>query len=311
MVKDQILQIDYSRICRKGCDTIFKANYHTHAKYCKHGEGEIQEYIDDAIKYGLEELGFTCHIPFSKEFIESDYYKVIKDNATNEKIIPGRESRMDYYDLPNYLNDLKKAKANNNLIKIYSGLECEYDEANKEYVNEIKNNFDYLILGIHHVFKNGILYDFTKKYVVSKDGTRKMDYDDFDVYAENCVNGIRSGLFKYVAHPDFFMDKVEEFTSKCEEVSRRIIECAVENNIPLEINVSDFCKSEKKGRRLMYPRDEFWKNASEYKDLKVIVGTDAHKPSRTCDFREKEVNELVRKYQLNLLKKLKIEEYKI
>ena len=61
----------------------------------------------------------------------------------------------------------------------------------------------------------------------------------------------------------------------------------------------------------MYPRDEFWKIAGEYKDLKVIVGTDAHKPSRTCDFREKEVNELVRKYQLNLLKKLKIEEYKI
>ena len=215
---------------------------------------------------------------------------------------------MDYYELPNYLNDLKMAKASNKIIKIYSGLECEYDEANKEYVNELKEKVDYLSLGIHHVFKNGILYDFTKRYVVSKDGTRKMDYDDLDVYAENCINGIRSGLFKFIAHPDFFMEKVEVFTPKCEEVSRRIIECAVENNIPLEINVSDYSKSEKKGRRLMYPRDEFWKIAGEFKDLKVIVGTDAHHPNRTCDFREKEVDELVNKYNLHLIKKLSFKE---
>ena len=43
-------------------------NYHTHAKYCKHGEGNISEYVKNAVKTNMQELGFTCHIPFEKSY---------------------------------------------------------------------------------------------------------------------------------------------------------------------------------------------------------------------------------------------------
>ena len=56
-------------------------NYHTHAKYCKHGEGNISEYVKNAVKANMQELGFTCHIPFEKSFLNSDYYKDIMINA--------------------------------------------------------------------------------------------------------------------------------------------------------------------------------------------------------------------------------------
>lgn len=50
-----------------------------------------------------------------------------------------------------------------------------------------------------------------------------------------------------------------------------------EYGIPLEINLSDpnmylFGKKDK----IYYPCKEFWKIASEYKNLKVVYGIDAH-----------------------------------
>lgn len=283
---------------------MIKANYHTHSKYCKHGLGDIQDYVNEAIKYGLEELGFTSHIPFSKEFIESDCYKTIKKNASDE-CIKGKESRMEYFELPNYLSDIDDAK-HANKIKIYSGLECEYDETNQSFLNLIKSKLDYLILGVHHIFKDGILYDFVERCVVSKNGVRKMTYEDFDIYADSCANGMKSGLFKYLAHPDFFMNKVVIFNDKCREISKKIIESAIENDVVLELNTSDFYKAQKKNRAIRYPRDEFWEIVGSYPMAKVILGTDAHQPGRVCDFRLESINKIINRNNLTVLEKINI-----
>ena len=59
-------------------------------------------------------------------------------------------------------------------------------------------------------------------------------------------------------------------------------ESAIENNVYLEINVGGIFKVTSNSQILgqfAYPRDEFWKIVSEYKDVKVIVGVDAHTPS--------------------------------
>ncbi len=281
-------------------------NYHTHAKYCKHGEGNISEYVKNAVEANIQELGFTCHIPFEKSFLNSDYYKdiMINANKNNANIQPGRESRMDYFEIDQYLNDIEQAKKKFPNIKLLSGFECEYDEANKDFIEKISSKVDYLIIGMHHVFKDSTLYDFTKKYVVSKNEYRKLTYDDLDVYAEACINGMKSGLFTILAHPDFFMDKVEDFTDKCEEVSRRIIEAAIKYDVYLEINTSDYWKANKKNRRLMYPRKEFWNIVGQYKGVKVVIGTDAHKPERVCDFQLDKVEKIIKENNLNVVTKI-------
>lgn len=62
-----------------------------------------------------------------------------------------------------------------------------------------------------------------------------------------------------------------------EKVARIICSTAEKYRIPIEINLShpNDCII---GRRenIVYPCKEFWKIASEYKNLKVIYGVDAH-----------------------------------
>lgn len=115
-------------------------NYHTHTKYCKYGEGNISEYVKNAVKANIQELGFTCHIPFEKSFPNSEYYKdiMINANKNNANIQPGRESRMDYSEIVQYLNDIGQAKKKFPNIKLLSRFECEYDEANKLFVEKIR-----------------------------------------------------------------------------------------------------------------------------------------------------------------------------
>lgn len=283
-------------------------NYHTHSKYCVHGYEDIKEYVKEAKRLHMEELGFTCHIPLEKTFLESAYYKDIMLNANqyNERIQKGRESRMSYLDIDNYLNDLKEAKEENKDIKILSGFECEYDETNKEYVKEIRNKVDYLSLGLHHVFKDGKLYDYTKRVVVSKDTYRELNYDDFKVYAEAAINGMKSGLFKIFVHPEYFIDGIEEFNDLCVELTKKMVEASIENHVYLEINTSDYFKAARRNRKLNYPRNEFWKVVGMYKDAKVIIGTDAHKPERVGDFQFDSISKIIEEYHLNVSKKLEL-----
>ena len=41
-----------------------KANYHTHTWRCNHASGNERQYVENAIKAGLEVLGFADHTPY-------------------------------------------------------------------------------------------------------------------------------------------------------------------------------------------------------------------------------------------------------
>ena len=78
----------------------------------------------------------------------------------------------------------------------------------------------------------------------------------------------------------------------------------IENNIYLEINVGGIFKVTSSGAVLgqfAYPRDEFWKIASEYKDLKVVVGVDAHKPQHLIAKEVEMAYEFTKKHNINVL----------
>ena len=40
-----------------------KANYHTHSRWCRHAVGEIEEYLEEAIRCGFYEIAMTEHVP--------------------------------------------------------------------------------------------------------------------------------------------------------------------------------------------------------------------------------------------------------
>ena len=69
----------------------------------------------------------------------------------------------------------------------------------------------------------------------------------------------------------------DTFGKTQETVAHIICDTAEKYGIPLEINLSQPVAVLKGERdKIMYPCKEFWKIASEYENLKVLYGIDAH-----------------------------------
>ncbi|HPY80130.1 MAG TPA: hypothetical protein PLY58_03970 [Bacilli bacterium] len=114
---------------------------------------------------------------------------------------------------------------------------------------------------------------------------------------------METGLFAYVAHPDIFITPCKTFNEGFEICARRICEAAERLHIPLEINFGTsvlFNSPEK----LSYPNEDFWGIASEY-NIEVYVGVDAHRPETFHRVNYARALELIEKYHLKHLTRLK------
>lgn len=239
----------------------FKYVYHCHTKRCGHAQGEDEEYVINAINAGIKVLCFTDHTPIK---------------GFSQKGI-----RMDYDELEEYLDSIWALKEKyKDKIEIHVGLECEYYPENEEYLWTLKNNprIEFLIQGQHGALING-----QWKWSLHVDETRTMK-QCVEQYLDNLIKGMRSGLFKFLAHPDLYMNGLQEMSPFAIEVEEKIIEEAIKNDIILEINGQGVVNGKQQGHN--YPDIEFWKLVGKHKDVKVTLGVDAHNPNA---FRRKDV----------------------
>ena len=112
-----------------------KANYHTHTYRCHHAVGTEREYVEAAIRAGLQILGFSDHSPY-----------VFKDGHYSS-------FRMRPEELPEYVLTLSGLREEyKEQIQIHIGLEAEYYRENwSDYLNLLKGSgVEYLILGQHY-----------------------------------------------------------------------------------------------------------------------------------------------------------------
>ena len=119
-----------------------------------------------------------------------------------------------------------------------------------------------------------------------------------DRYVSQVIEGIETGLFSYIAHPDVlrFEGDPAEYDRGC----RRICVRARELGIPLEINLLGL----KNGRH--YPNESFWRIAGEEGNA-VILGSDAHRPEDVwVPETELSALSLVNKYSLHLIDKVEL-----
>ncbi|MCR4911167.1 MAG: histidinol-phosphatase [Bacilli bacterium] len=231
---------------------ILKYNYHTHTYRCGHAVGKEEEYILSAINMGIKRLGISDHI-----FLPHHSQLGI---------------RGDIDELDGYLSSLKYLREKyKDKIEIKIGFEAEYLPSYLSYYQSLLDNhdIDYLILGQHCYEENDEL-----KYYFRKDQL----IDGFIRYVDDVIKGMETGLFKYVAHPDLFYNSCKDLDFyELEKGSRRIIEKAIELNIPLEINM---CGMRKKNYdpNTHYPSNFFFILAREYQGVKFVYGVDAHDP---------------------------------
>ncbi|MBQ9986813.1 MAG: histidinol phosphatase, partial [Erysipelotrichales bacterium] len=105
-------------------------------------------------------------------------------------------------------------------------------------------------------------------------GHGKKDATRLQEYVDSTIQGMESGLFAYLAHPDLFLRGYGEFDEAAEKVCHSICKRAKELDFILEYNLAGLRYS-RTANKIGYPHPKFWEIAAKYK-CKAIVGVDAH-----------------------------------
>lgn len=260
-------------------------NYHTHTNRCGHaGIASDKEYVEYAKQVGITQLGFTDHVPVSElEYQDS-------------------EQRMHISDADEYITSIRQLQQENPNMKIMCGFEAEFDPMKEQFLGELRDKVDYMILGQHFV-----------PYGMSK--LPEKNNPEYPIqYAEMLCRAMESGIFDIVAHPDIFMqfrdsldteEKKNLFMQNAKIASQAICDKAKELGIPIELNFGGINKGTiMQDGQLAYPHSEFWQIAAET-GVSVLYGVDAHTPEQfiTMGKDKEKADMIINPSKLNLVDK--------
>ena len=233
-------------------------NYHTHTNRNGHGStAPDEDYVKRAIKAGISILGFSEHCPY-KEKLNSD-----------QTLVRMRYDQLDeYFASIDALNEKYKGQC-----EILKAFECEYYPNHLDTIRELREVADYLILGQHFNTIDEPDYH-PYSFFCSEEEAR--------VYADRICKGLATGLYDYLAHPDYFYGGTADISDVFIECSHRICKACEETDTPMEVNFNGNAKYDQgtaylRKNHYHYPNRVFWQIASGYK-IRCIVGFDAHKP---------------------------------
>lgn len=213
--------------------------FHVHTFRCKHAGDEVDKlYVEKAIELGAEAIVFTDHSPF-----------------------PGNPfgNRMDIEQLPEYIdtvNSLKQKYASDIVVNV--GLEIEYLPKFREYYKELhlSERLDIMMLGQHFYENADGSYSFS-------DAEKSREFVGLGKALEQ---GMQTGYFSVVAHPNRCFRRCKEWTGEMEAVSKRIISMAQKHGVILERNYSSM-------KRKKQYWSQFWELAT---GVEQVYGYDAH-----------------------------------
>ena len=246
-----------------------KANYHTHTYRCNHAAGKEREYIENAIHSGMTTLGFSDHVP----------YPHMQGHYSGFRMKPELTE--------NYVNTLRALREEyKDRINILIGYEAEYYPDIFDDMLELleQYGYDYLLLGQHFVGDS-------RENCYS--GGPNNDESVLEQYVNQTLAGLRTGKYKYFAHPDVINFSGDESIYRkhmerlCREVKRM--------DIPLEVNMLGIEEDRH------YPCDRFFSIAAEIGN-KIVIGCDAHRPDVIGNKSiEEKTLKFIEKFSLTLL----------
>ena len=91
---------------------------------------------------------------------------------------------------------------------------------------------------------------------------------------------LSSGLFLYGCHPDLYMSDYRLWDNNAKAAAKDIADCALDCNIPLEMNDCGIRKGiidTEQGKRYRYTNKEFWLMMKDM-GVRIVTGSDAHMP---------------------------------
>lgn len=248
------------------------ANYHTHTWRCNHAVGREEEYVRAALERNFEILGFSDHTPY----------------CFPQGYVSGFRMGLDQFqDYCNIVRLLQKKYAGQ--IEIPLGVEMEYYPAYfTDTLNILRDaGIEYMLLGQHFVGN-----EINEPY----SGRATGDVDTLKRYCRQAMEGMNTGLFTYLAHPDLI--RFEGDRDVYRQEMRQLCQEARSCGMPLEVNVL----GKWSGRN--YPNLSFWALAAE-EGCEVVIGCDAHDPKHLHrEDAEEQLQAMIRHYGLKLLDKV-------
>ena len=253
------------------------ANYHTHTHRCGHAGGyQDREYVEAALKAGMEVLGFADHAP---QIFPGDYYSPFRMRP---------EMLADYVRSISGLKEEYRGR-----IELLIGLETEYYPRHFGDLVAFLREYpmDYLILGQHFV---------GNEYDVPGRNLYPCDRSTLERYCSQSMEAMNTGLFTYFAHPDQvqYVDDPKVFQKAVRSMCRE----AQSLGIPLELNLEGV------RRNKHYPLHQcyFWEVAAE-EGCDVILGCDAHSPGHLdCSHDEQKARDMARDLGLKVLDRVEL-----
>ncbi len=237
---------------------MIRTNFHTHTTRCKHASGADEAYIQHTIDNQFSILGFSDHGPY-------------EDNRFGY--------RMNYAELEEYISTMKSLKKKYaDQIQLRVGLEIEYNKHDDAYFKTllIEKGIEYLALG-QHIYLNS-----KDEWVNTYFHERTEQHIE---YATSLVEGMKSGYYSFVCHPDLFFINDLPYDENTEKACDIIIEAAQELDMVLEYNANGYRREFKSfvdGDRYPYPHLKFWEKVSKT-NIRVLINADAHSPSQVYD----------------------------
>lgn len=250
--------VPYICMQKRGLPVI--ANYHTHTWRCSHANGTEEEYVRNAVKRGLKTLGFADHSPYC---FPAEY-------CSGFRMKP--EQLADYACV---IGDLRQRYRSQ--LDIHLGVEMEYYPA-------------YFADTLSLLRDHGVEYAILAQHFIGNErneqpsGAPTEDESRLARYCRQLMDGMNTGLFTYLAHPDMFnfVGDPAVYRQHMRALCREANACG----LPVEINLLGL------GEGRHYPNPLFWEIAAE-EGCRAILGCDAHRPEALLDVEtEKRAHEL-------------------
>ena len=225
---------------------------HNHTPLCKHAEGSMSEYIEQAISKGVKIFGFSDHAPMD---FDPKY-------------------RMRFEDMQQYEEDVLHVKKKyKNDITILLGYEIDYLQGHMDE-RVLHANVDYLIGSVHFIDEWG--FD-NPEFIGEYENT---DIDEiWQKYFDAIENMAKTELFDIVGHLDLI--KVFKFmpTKNIIDITRNALLAIKNADMVLEINAAGYRKPIGEA----YPSKELLEEAYKL-DIPITFSSDAHAPEQVCMF---------------------------
>jgi len=221
-------------------------DYHVHTAMSLDAKGEIIDFVENAKKKGLAEIGISDHFHFS----EPSYSMTIKN-------------------LPEYKRKIEAAKIQSG-FQLKVGLEADYLQGCEDRIRKIlrEPTFDYLIGSVHFIDDWG--FDDPRQIANFQKWNIDKLYSTYFSLVKECA---QSKLFDVIGHVDLIKKFGHRPKSDMTSIFLETIESLKKSSVCVEVNTNGLqapCKE-------IYPSEFFLKLCFEH-GIPVTLGSDAHSP---------------------------------